>query len=597
MPIDTALWTFYDPIGNCSAATDGANAVITVPAGTRHDLWTGALEAPRLLQNSANDDFSIETKLAQALTLGYQFAGLIVEQDHNNFIRFDFYSDGSVIRGFAASFVSGVPTTRLQTVIAVTFPLFLRVERVANQWTFFSSSDGITWTQRATFSHTLTVAKAGIHAGNAGSNPAYTAKFDYYFVDTPRGPLLANVAAVEDLTDSMASVAQAKVTAIADILEAESDPDDAQVLASVEVRAQVAAVENLQDTASMVADAIVTGSVNVTDNPDVLSAVMFHFGFGDIIAAVNIVEDIFDSLVAAAQAKVTGLLSMTENISDSVAASALTIATAQLAAVENLIDSAAAAAKVKINLTVSATDNPDVVSIIAAAQWPTRNASVSILETLHDTLAAAAQAKITASLTATDTPDNLDAIGYVEWPARVAAVAVTETLMDTAAATAGVQIRGQVSAQENIHDTAAIAADLIVTGNLSVTEDRMDSLSIIGKAIVTAIAAIQETAVDTLSAAGIVRWPNRNAQVLAVENLHDSAAAAAQVAVSAHIAAIEPADQAAAVAAVAISASINAVENRIDTVSIKMKKNTGWLEFLANLDPALTYQPVINYVP
>ena len=39
--------------------------------------------------------------------LGYQDQGLIVQQDSNNFIRFDVYSDGSNVRLFSAHFVNG----------------------------------------------------------------------------------------------------------------------------------------------------------------------------------------------------------------------------------------------------------------------------------------------------------------------------------------------------------------------------------------------------------------------------------------------------------------------------------------------------------
>jgi hypothetical protein len=48
--LNTGLWTYLDPVGDTTLAFTGTHATISLPAGTRHDLWTGVDEVPRLLQ-------------------------------------------------------------------------------------------------------------------------------------------------------------------------------------------------------------------------------------------------------------------------------------------------------------------------------------------------------------------------------------------------------------------------------------------------------------------------------------------------------------------------------------------------------------------
>src|SRR5687767_7149202 len=65
--LNTSVWTFVDPMGDSSLSMTGSHATIGVPAGTRHDLWTGANEVPALLQSASNDDFEIEARFDSAV--------------------------------------------------------------------------------------------------------------------------------------------------------------------------------------------------------------------------------------------------------------------------------------------------------------------------------------------------------------------------------------------------------------------------------------------------------------------------------------------------------------------------------------------------
>ena len=54
----------------------------------------------------------------------------MVEQDSDNYMRFDFYSDGTNLRIFAASFSDGVPAVRLNKTVVGLAPLYLRLNNV-----------------------------------------------------------------------------------------------------------------------------------------------------------------------------------------------------------------------------------------------------------------------------------------------------------------------------------------------------------------------------------------------------------------------------------------------------------------------------------
>jgi len=180
--LDTSLWTVVNPRGDSTFQLNGTQLNISVPGGLSHDLWETDQNAARVLQNIDDADFEIEIKFESSLSQRFQVQGLLIEQDNQNFLRFDFYYDGSVLRVFAASFIAGIPTIRHEEVIANGSPLYLRVQRVGDQWTQFYSYEGTNWNQGAAFSHPLLVARAGPFAGNAGNNaPAFTAVVDYVF--------------------------------------------------------------------------------------------------------------------------------------------------------------------------------------------------------------------------------------------------------------------------------------------------------------------------------------------------------------------------------------------------------------------------------
>jgi hypothetical protein len=182
--LNTNVWGFLDPVGDSSVAVSDGRLAITAPAGISHDLWTNALFAPRVRQAANNTDFQAEVKFDSAVASRFQLQGLTVEQDAANLLRFDFYSDGSSVRIYSASFVNGVASKRIQKTITAGVPLYMRVTRLGNQWTLAYSYNGTTWLNGGSYSHSLAVTSVGIFAGNAGSPPpAHTALVDYFRVE------------------------------------------------------------------------------------------------------------------------------------------------------------------------------------------------------------------------------------------------------------------------------------------------------------------------------------------------------------------------------------------------------------------------------
>jgi regulation of enolase protein 1 (concanavalin A-like superfamily) len=180
--LNTGLWTFIDPVGDGSYSTNGTQLLLSVPAGTSHDVWKEGNLAPRVMQSASDTDFELEVKFETGVSEQYQLQGLIVEESEGNFLRFDFYSTGGPARVFAASFTNGSPNAIKYTKTSLSSsPLYMRVSRSGDQWTQQYSSDGVNWETNISFAFSMTVTQVGVFAGNAGPSPAHTAAVDYFF--------------------------------------------------------------------------------------------------------------------------------------------------------------------------------------------------------------------------------------------------------------------------------------------------------------------------------------------------------------------------------------------------------------------------------
>ena len=178
-----AVWTFVNPLGDASFAMNGGAAVINVPPGTNHDIEV-PIEAPRLMADFNNVNFTIETKFNSLVTLGYQMQGLLIQQDLNNFIRFDVAYNGSNVYLYVAYFSGGQGTSKLNATIQPAALYYLRINRQGNVWTLYYSVNGSQWNTATSFSGTLAVSSMGIYGGNfsdtGNSAPRFSAVADYF---------------------------------------------------------------------------------------------------------------------------------------------------------------------------------------------------------------------------------------------------------------------------------------------------------------------------------------------------------------------------------------------------------------------------------
>ncbi len=180
--LDTSVWSVIDPQGDSVISVDGYRLKIDVPADTSHDVWLSGNMAPRVMQVVTDSDFEMAAKFESPIGEQFQLQGILVEQDAGHFLRFDFYSDGTNTKIFAAAFSDGSVSVKVNKTVTVGNPMFLRITRTGNQWTQWYSEDGVTWTQAISFRHNLAVETAGVFAGNKGNPaPRHIALIDYFF--------------------------------------------------------------------------------------------------------------------------------------------------------------------------------------------------------------------------------------------------------------------------------------------------------------------------------------------------------------------------------------------------------------------------------
>lgn len=180
--LNTKLWTFVSPRDDTSLSMNGGQLSIAVPGNTSHDAWTDGIYTPRIMQSVDNTDFELEIKFASQPSKKYQQQGIMIQQDNDNFMRFEFYHDGAKLHAYVASFAQRSPTVQVDDLITGGTTMYMRVKRTGDQWTQSYSYDGTTWVSETAFAHSLNVSQIGVYVGNSDPTaPAYTGVIDYFF--------------------------------------------------------------------------------------------------------------------------------------------------------------------------------------------------------------------------------------------------------------------------------------------------------------------------------------------------------------------------------------------------------------------------------
>ncbi|MEM7330567.1 MAG: hypothetical protein AAF490_00655 [Chloroflexota bacterium] len=191
------LWTEVNPASDPAVSfdTNGTQLELFVPSGSSHDLFptnNSNEDAIRVMQDATDEDFVIEVKFDSVLNASRDtvMQGVLIEEDADNYIRFDFQSDGSNIIIYHVVVANGNALNgnrQSSEVLSGNMP-YMQIRRVGNSWDQFYSEDGSNWVEHDNgFTQSMTVNKAGVFAGNAGNNPSHTVLVDYFYNTASRG--------------------------------------------------------------------------------------------------------------------------------------------------------------------------------------------------------------------------------------------------------------------------------------------------------------------------------------------------------------------------------------------------------------------------
>ena len=168
--------------------------VVSLPAGSSHNLFPGQNFATRLRQEGPSGNFGVEAKFESVLTKRFQMQGIVVEQDDNSYLRFEIHHDGTKIKAYIASIINDVVTVQYYGDLPASAEHYMRVQRSGDTWTMTHSIDDLTWLPvGAPFDAEIEAAYVGPYIGTTSTGtatpPAFIGSIDYFFnVDTPIDP-------------------------------------------------------------------------------------------------------------------------------------------------------------------------------------------------------------------------------------------------------------------------------------------------------------------------------------------------------------------------------------------------------------------------
>jgi hypothetical protein len=197
--LNTNLWTWINPVGDCSYSTIGYGSTdvvlaVSCPAGAGHDPWTDNTAA-QIMQNVPDEDFEVTAKFESIPALLNQEEGfLVLDPTGANFLRFNIQVQPT-LAGFMLIINNGVGNTLAGGTYALPISslaipagggnngtAFLRLRRQGDTWTFLISPDGVAWeTVYHPVQQAWTMAQLGLYVGDGGTG--YTAAIDYFFND------------------------------------------------------------------------------------------------------------------------------------------------------------------------------------------------------------------------------------------------------------------------------------------------------------------------------------------------------------------------------------------------------------------------------
>ncbi|MEU0549355.1 ThuA domain-containing protein [Micromonospora sp. NPDC005979] len=171
--------------------TDGALR-IDVPNG---DIYGTDNTGPKnfILQTAPSGDWTLETKVdGSLLNEQYQQAGLLVQADDDNYLKFDFIADNQAGQAvtrrieFRSEIGGTVQSPQPEATSLTSAVWYLRLARVGDTFTASYSADGTTWTTLEALTNSAVGAtpKVGLFTLGANQTASKTAAFDYFRLST-----------------------------------------------------------------------------------------------------------------------------------------------------------------------------------------------------------------------------------------------------------------------------------------------------------------------------------------------------------------------------------------------------------------------------
>ena len=176
------FWVFHGPGGLAEVAHSGEDKYLSikVPEGDDYEAWN-TNNAIRVVQRGANEDFLVKAKFLTNPMNRFQMQGIIIEQDPENWLRFDVHFDGSNTKIFGAATANGRSVKKFNKAIAAENAVYLRAIRSGDAWTFdYSDDDGVSWSTAGSYVASLTVTAVGVFAGATSEARGFEAQVDLF---------------------------------------------------------------------------------------------------------------------------------------------------------------------------------------------------------------------------------------------------------------------------------------------------------------------------------------------------------------------------------------------------------------------------------
>ena len=169
------LWEVVTPVGG-TASVSNEHLFLNVPGGSNHDALLPSNQAVRVVQPIGNQDFDVSIKIDSPVvaTDANTSRGLMVLADDKNFTTFALETDGTNLGLSVHTVTEGVAATIFEQASFNEYqnPMYLRLTRTGAIYIAYYSTDGVVWSQAASFTDTRIPTLIGPFAANYNGTPA-----------------------------------------------------------------------------------------------------------------------------------------------------------------------------------------------------------------------------------------------------------------------------------------------------------------------------------------------------------------------------------------------------------------------------------------